>query len=180
MRGARQRSAGVFGVAPVDSRAAASTAPRGPETAWRLAGWFGLLFVVVGLAEMALTALPLRLGVPEWEFGTVAALFSSLPMLTIGAAALLASAIARGNRWLIRACSWGLIVVALVLWAALAVFVLDIPIALQLSPAEVILGIQKAIAKTVLLGLLFPSVYLVAAGFSLSHLSRVREGGDHA
>lgn len=73
---------------------------------------------MVGLAEMALTALPLRLGVPEWEFGTAASLFSSLPMLTIGAATLL--------------------------------------------------------------GLVFPSTYLLAAVFSLWHLSRAREGGDHA
>src|SRR5688500_14816844 len=68
------------------------------EYALRPAGWFGLLFLVIGIGDMALVWYPLRPGNPTWEFGAIQLSFSTLPVLTIGLGACMIAALAGGNR----------------------------------------------------------------------------------
>lgn len=139
------------------------------ELAWRWLGWLGVLLTVVGAGDLALAWYPPGFGRPAWEFATIAASFSGLPLVTMGLAALLGSAAARGIRWMVRLVSWLCIVAGLLVLAAFVLFLTDVPIALRGSPAEVMVGVKKAIAKTSLLGVSFGSAYLVAGFAGLRH-----------
>jgi hypothetical protein len=141
--------------------------------AWRWVGWFSLVLTLAGVGDWVLAWVPMRLGSPEWEFGTVASTFSGLPLATMGFAGLLGSAVARGIRWQVR-----VVGVLLLMWAALilgafVLFLLDIPVALgAVQPGPARLGIVKAIAKTVMLVTLFSVAYLVGGIGALRRSSR--------
>jgi hypothetical protein len=165
----------------IDSRIILDTTPATPrsrttapsaEVAWRWIGWFALLLTVTAIGDWTLAWLPFRFGSPEWEFGTIAATFSGLPLLTMGFAGLLGSAISRGIRWQVIVTSWLMILFALMILSALVIFLLDVPIALRAVSGPARLGIFKAIAKTGLIGLLFPTGFLVAAVGALRYLAK--------
>ena len=91
--------------------------PAGPlapdaSTAWSWIGWFGLVLAAAGIFDFLLAWYPLGLGSAEWEFGTITASYAGLPLPTMGLAALLGSALARGVRWQILVLSIGALVVA--------------------------------------------------------------------
>ena len=123
-----------------------------PARAWRWVGWFGLLLTVQASGDLALTFYPLQLGSREWEFGTIAAALSGLPLWAVGIAAMLASALALRKRPLVLALGLLLALSALVLAGLLVVFLLDVPLALAASQGVAALGVKKAIARTILLG----------------------------
>ena len=143
-----------------------------PQTAWRWIGWFSLMLTLAGLSDWVLAWMPLRFGTPEWEFGTIVSSMSGLPLLTMGFAGLLGSAVARGVRWQIVLVAAIVLTFAVLILGALAVFALDVPIALRTVQGPAHLGILKAIAKTVTLGLLFAAGYLVSAIAALRHARR--------
>jgi MFS family permease len=130
--------------------------------AWRWIGWLGLALATVGLGDLLLTWIPLELGSPEWEFGTIASSFSGLPLVTMGLAGLLGSALARGVRWQVAGLGILLLALALALIAALVLFLLVIPVALGAVQGEARVGILKAVVRTTLLGVVFSLAYLAA------------------
>ncbi|HEX4633492.1 MAG TPA: hypothetical protein VH163_06665 [Gemmatimonadales bacterium] len=133
-----------------------------PEQAWRALAWLGGLLAVVGLGDFVLAFIPLGSG-PEWEFGTVASVFAGLPLPTLGLAAILGAAYARGKRGTVVAIGVLLLLLALAVGWMLVTFLTDIPIALKSgAQAEVMLGLKKAMVKTALLGGLFGLAYVVA------------------
>ena len=136
--------------------------PRSAQ-AWRWVSWFGLVLALAGLSDWVLLWTPLRLGMPEWEFGTIVAAISGLPLITLGFAGLLGAAVARGIGWQIKVVSVALLVWMACILTALALFLLDIPIALGAVSGIARVGIVKAIVKTLFLGSLFSVAYLVAA-----------------
>lgn len=133
------------------------------QRAWKFVAIFSALLAFVALADFVLAWVPLRFGVPEWEFATVAQTLAGLPLLTIGLAGLLGSAIALGRRGLVVATAVLLLVLGLTVFAALVLFLLDVPLALRASQGPSSLGVQKAIVKTLLLGVAFGSAYVVSA-----------------
>lgn len=145
------------------SNGPAASPGRRNRAAWSALGWFGLMLIMVGLTDILLTWLPLGFGTPEWEFGTVAASYASIPLFAMGLAALLASALGSGRRWVVLSTAALLIVSSLLMAGSTSLFLLNVPIALNLAPAEVMLGIKKTIAKTLVLGTLFPVTFLIAA-----------------
>ena len=148
-----------------------------PDTqqAWRWIGWYALVLAIAGIGDWILTLIPLRFGTPEWEFGTIAQLFSGLPLVTMGLAGLLGSAVARGSRWQVVTVSWIVLTFATLMFGALIVFLLDVPLALRLATGIARVGIMKAIAKTTLLGTLFIIAYVVGA---IGALRRSRGAGQ--
>ena len=141
------------------------------DAAWRWIGWFGLLLAAMGLGDFAIAWYPLNLGSPEWEFGTIAASFAGLPLVTMGFAGLLGSALARGRKGMVVGLGWGLGLFGVMVITALLLFLLDVPIALRAAPNEtVLLGLKKAIAKTTMLGVGFSVGYLVAAVGAVRHI----------
>ena len=137
--------------------------PSGIEgSAWRWVGWFGLVLAVAGLGDFFLTWFPLQFGSPEWEFGTIAAAFSGLPLVTMGFAAMLGAASARRIRWQLTGMGATLTALGVVLIGALVVFLLVVPVALAAVEGPARLGVIKAIVRTTMLGVLFSATYLVA------------------
>lgn len=160
-------------------RAAAQRRPAAAEPpqalqGWRAVGWFGSLLAFVGLADILLVWYPLGLGNPAWEFGAVDQTFSGLPLMTMGLAAMLGSALALGSRWRILAIAVVLLLVAVALLGAYALYLLNVPMALRMSPVEVAVGVKKAIVKTTIMAVSFPGAYIVA---SISALRATRRGG---
>jgi tellurite resistance protein TehA-like permease len=166
-------------VAHEPKRGAGSRLPISPGDGWKWLGWFGLLLVAVGLGDFFLAWYPTAFGTPEWEFGTVVASFSGLPLVTMGFAGLLGSAVARGVRWQALAIAWVLVVFGVLLLLAYLMFLLDVPLALRAGgdQAAVQLGIKKAIAKTSLIALVFAGAYV---GFGLRTLRHVRRKRQEA
>jgi hypothetical protein len=142
-----------------------------PKTAWRALAWFGLLLALIGLADVALRWYPLGVGSPEWEFATISGSLGSLPLATMGLAAMLASFLARGVRAGIITLAIVLLVLALLVGAAYTLFVLDIPLALR-APAPASLAVRQAIARTSVMGLGFGVGYLAAAIAAFRFISR--------
>ena len=147
-----------------------------PDRGWSWLGWFGGMITVVAIGDLLLAWYPMNLGVPEWEFGTIAASFAGLPLVTIGLASLFASVLARGSKWGIRIVAGLLLALAAWILAALAIFALDVPMALRVVSPEVAIGLKKAIAKTALLGIVFSAGYSIAAIAALRHAKRARSG----
>ncbi len=163
----------------VEERKAKGTPPLPPSTvsAWRAIAWFGLLLAVIGMFDAALHWYPLAFRSPEWEFGTVAVSVGGLPLPTIGFAALLGSFLARGVRWGVLVMSVWLLVLGVIVLGAYALFLTDVPMALQATSGAAALSLKKAIARTTVMGPGFGIAYIAAAISSLRHLSR---RGDHA
>ena len=145
--------------------------PADPGLAWAAVGWFGLLLFLAGLGDPLIAFIPTAFGTPEWEFGTVASVFASLPLVTIGLAGLLASGVARGRRRLVLTLGIVLTLLGLAILALLVIFFTDVPMALRAVQGDVLLGVKKAVAKTALLGVLFGLTYLYA-GFKSIGLAR--------
>lgn len=143
--------------------------------AWRWVGWFALVLTLAGLTDWVLVWVPARFGSPEWEFGTIVAGISGLPLITMGFAGLLGSAVARGIRWQTIVVGTLLLIWTVCILSSLALFLLDIPIALGSVSGIARIGIIKAITKTLFLGTLFSAAYVVAGIGALRH-ARDRRG----
>src|SRR5262249_5339674 len=139
------------------------------RAAWRWVGWFGLILALAGLGDWLLAWIPLHLGVPEWEFGTIVSSVSGLPLITMGFAGLLASALARGIRWQVISIAVFSVVFGLIVLGGLVVFLLDVPLALRAVTGTAHLGIVKATLKTAFLGVLFGGAYVLAGIAALGH-----------
>ena len=140
------------------------------DAAWRGLGWFGLLLAMLGAGDILLAWYPPGFGLIEWEFGTISSSIAGLPLVTVGLAALFGTSLARGRRWLVRTVGLLLLLAAVVVLAALALFLTDIPIALQTVTNPALIGIKKAIVKTLFLGAGFAFSYLIAGIITLRRL----------
>ena len=141
-----------------------------PQTAWRLFGWFGLLLAVIGSIDVVSQWYPASFRSPEWEFGTAAVTIASLPLLTIGVTALLASFLARAKREGVVAMGVVYLALFLIVGAALILFALDVPLALRSPPGPPLTAIKKAIVRTALMGASYEIAYLVAAILSFRYV----------
>ncbi len=144
-----------------------------PDRGWRAIGWFGLLIAAIAFVDLVLNLYPAAWSSPEWEFGTIARTLGSLPLFSIGMAAILGSYLARGRRIGILVTSILLVAFALLILGAWTVFTLDVPMALNAAgsgPASLV--IKKTIVRTTSMGLGFGAGYLIAAVASFRHIKR--------
>jgi hypothetical protein len=132
-----------------------------PTVGWELLAWVAGAFVVVGLTDLLLGWIPVRLGNPEWEFGTVSRTLDNLPITLLGLALLHASVAARGIDWALRATSLLALVLAGILLVGLVVYALDLPLAFRVvtDPAARS-GLERAVVKALVQGTLYPTVLL--------------------
>jgi hypothetical protein len=144
-----------------------------PATGWYLLGGIGLVFTVVALADLVLTWYPARFGDREWEFGTATTVFGGLPLFAMGLMLAVGAAVARGNLRLLRIWSVVLGVIAVVLLAVLLLYARSVPVALQTVTEPVLkVGLNKAILKTALQGVLYPAAFLWVATLGWKHARR--------
>lgn len=130
------------------------------EGAWRILGVTSWVLIVVGGVDLGLTLYPLRLGSPEWEFGTASRLLDNLPLLTVGVMLQLASAAATGARVRLQVLSWLMPFAVVLVLVAAVLFGLALPLALRevTEPGERLL-LQKAAAKTGVQALCYGALY---------------------
>jgi hypothetical protein len=144
-----------------------------PEFGWYLLSWIGLVFVLVGGLDLALTWYPFGFGNPEWEFGTVSAVFDGLPVPTLGLALLLGAGVAAGSRWLVRVMAIALALAALAIVVAFVLYATNIPIALQTVTEPLVrLGLKKAITKTCGQALFYSVFFVWVAVKGWAHTAR--------
>lgn len=139
--------------------------PAEPDFGWILLGWAGWVFLLAGLMDIGLAWIPLRLGNPEWEFGTITRSFDSVPVPFLGSALIMASGLARGRVW------WGKVGVVvlwlLTLWVLVSgvLYALNVPLALRAVKEPVVaMGLKKAILRTSL-QILFYAVATAGMGW---------------
>lgn len=164
-------------VLQADRKALSPITSAAPQTAWRALGRVGLVLAVVAGFDIALRWYPLSLRSPEWEFGTVAMTFASLPLVTVGLVAGLASAMARGARVTAAVMAGVFCMMALFVVAALLLFMSDVPLALsavvsQNAPAAAILEMKRTIARSFVMGAGFAVIYVYGSVVSLRYLMR--------
>lgn len=149
--------------------------PPAPDFGWQLLGWLGWVFLIVGGIDIALTWYPFNLGNPDWEFGTISSTLDSLPVTTMGLAILLASSVARGWKLGIRIFSILLLVAALLVVAAIVIYLLNLPLAFK-SVTEPILrtGLKKAVTKTISQGVFYPTAFVIMGMQGWRHANRSR------
>jgi hypothetical protein len=145
-----------------------------PDTmrAWQWAGRLALVLTVAALADWAIALVPPSFGQLEWEFGTLTAIMSGLPLVAIGFAGILASELARGRRTGIIVASVATLLLAFAILGGLILYSLDAPVALSSVQGVAHLGVSKAIAKTLTMGILFLIAFSVAGIAGLRHALR--------
>jgi hypothetical protein len=148
--------------------------------AWKVATGLGAALSAIGLGQLAITVYPAGFGSLEWEFGATAQALGSLPLPTVGLAALLAALHAHNARRAAWALSLILMALALAVLASLALHLLAAPVALRMTPAPAVETIRQTIARTTLNGLGFSLLYITGAVVSLRHLTRTARRQKHA
>jgi hypothetical protein len=137
--------------------------------------WVGLALVVVTATDFTLALVPLNVGDPEWEFGTVTAILNGMPAMAMGLAMLVASAAARGNRWQMRTLAVVLFVVSALMLAGVTLYALTVPIALRMTTHPVAeFGLKKAILRTVVQAVIYPLTF-TAMGIAAIRYSSPRK-----
>ena len=131
---------------------------------WRLLFVLGWLFTVVGLLNTVLLWYPFRFGVPEYEFGSVAASLDGLPVTMMGLTLALAGSRARakdGAALLATVLLWAIAVLVI---AGGVLYWLNVPLALQQVTEPVIrTGIKKSMAKVTVQALVYPAAMIALA-----------------
>lgn len=131
---------------------------------WRLLFVLGWLFTVVGLLNTALLWYPFRFGIPEYEFGSVAASLDGLPVTMMGLTLALAGSRARGKDGAALLATVLLWAVAVLVIAGGVLYWLNVPLALQQVTEPVIrTGIKKSMAKVTVQALVYPAAMIALA-----------------
>ncbi len=144
---------------------------------WRVITGIGLVFLVLGLLDAAISWLPLQLGDSEWELGTTSAFFDTFPLLGLGIAFLLGASIAQGWRWSARALATFCVLLAVFMWLALALYATVLPVAFKfVANPDALTPMKKAGAKTAVQALIYPFALLWLAGAGWRASLRRRPG----
>lgn len=148
------------------------------ELIWRIVAAIGLVFLVLGLLDIALTWFPLDLGDSEWELGTTSHFFDTFPLLGLGISFLLATSIAAGRRWQARTLATFCVLLAVFMWLALALYVTVLPVALKtIGNSAALTPLKKGGAKTAVEALIYPFALLWLAGAGWRASLKKRSGG---
>lgn len=153
-------------VVPPKARPARVTplASNDAESAWRIVSVLGAAFLAIGLFDLALAWFPLALGSPEWEFGTVTRTLDGLPVPVMGAALALAAALAGGSRVTARVMAVLMLALAVIVVAIGILWATTLPFAFKPVTNDVVrLGLTKAVAKTSMQLLVYPTLFTIAA-----------------
>ncbi len=136
---------------------------------WRLLGWVGWMLVVVGGVDSLLTWLPLSLGQPEWEFGTVTASLNGLPLPVLGLVLVLVANLMAGRTLMVRVVAVMMLVLAVMVLVAGLLYALNVPLALRaVSDPLARQGVLKAMVKTAVQVVAYPTGLIAAAAIAWS------------
>jgi hypothetical protein len=164
-------------VIQADRKALHPVGSSAPMTAWKALGRVGLMLAAMASVDILLRWFPTAFRSPEWEFGTVAMTFASLPVVTVGLVAGLGSAMARGERGSVTVLATIFCVMSVFLVAALLLFASDVPVALSALknnnlPIEAGREVKRTIARSVVMGVGFAVIYVYGSVMSVRYLLR--------
>jgi hypothetical protein len=120
-----------------------------PEAAWKYLRMAGIVAVVVGMTDLLLAWMPLRVGTPEWEFGIATATMENLPLTMVGLTLILAAGLALDSRISVMTVAVVMLFLLVVVIVFTLLFALNVPLALKAvtsEPARTTL--QKGMIKT--------------------------------
>lgn len=152
---------GVLAVTPDRSTEARSSARS--AVPWRLVGFAGLAFAVIGWTDVLLLGYPLRIGRPDWEFATVSGMFDALPLATIGLLLIVARTHVEGSRLSRRLIGGGLCIVVLALCAAFVLFGLSFATGLGAVDGDTQWLLVRAGIKTSVAACVYVILYILMA-----------------
>ena len=122
--------------------------PESRLSAWRVLGWIGLVFLIVGGMDFVLVWTPTNFANREWQFGSVTQSFNGLPILLLGVGLLTVAGEQAERTWW----QWvGTVAAAALLLAVVGGFLLwasNVSLAMATVPENLARGVQEAIAKT--------------------------------
>ncbi len=150
-----------------------------PWTAARLyaaVGWVGVVLAAAALADYALAFFPTAFSSMEWEFGTISQIFAGLPLLWIGLACIWVSGAMAGRQWVLLTIGIALVLAAVIVLVLLVAFALDVPVALKTTQAVARRAVEKAILKTVFMGVLFAAAFAISGVLALSQARPTSSG----
>ena len=145
---------------PSEARTSLEAPRPQPELAWRAFRTGLALLALVALIDLALLWVPLRLGNPEWEFGTFTQTIDSLPLVSMMTLGLVGVGLFRASygwpRFLTVWC-WAVVVAVLVI---VVLYLLNVPLIWQrASSPDLQVVMRKAIVKLLALSTLYVSLY---------------------
>jgi hypothetical protein len=144
-------------------------APRAPGTAsewvlWRVFGWLGLAFLLVGAADLVLAWVPEAFGRPDWEFGTVVTTLQNIPVPAMGLALVMVWAVVEERLVVVRVAAVAFGLSALVILALAVLFATNVPIAMSsVTDPMAKLGLKKATARVAVQVVVYGAVFVVLA-----------------
>jgi len=164
-------------VIQADRKALTPITTAAPMAAWRALGRVGLVLAVIASVDILSRWYPTHFRSPEWEFGTVSMTFASLPLVTMGLIAGLASAMARGERTSVSVLAAVFCVMSVFVVAALLLFGSDVPLALGALKTnnvsiEAAREMKRTIARSVVMGVGFAVIYVYGSVLSVRYLLR--------
>lgn len=163
-------------VIQADRKALSPITSSAPKTAWKALGRVGLILAVIASVDIVLRWFPTAFRSPEWEFGTVAMTFASLPVVTIGLVAGLASGMARGERGSVTVLAAIFCVMSVALFGCLLLFGSDVPVALSALknnvPVDAARELKRTIARSIVMGVGFAVIYIYGSVVSVRYLLR--------
>ena len=141
----------------------------------RLAIAAGLALTFVGLFDVGLLWFPPRFGETEWEIANLSSTFESLSLATLGLALLAAGFTARGLKLplYIMACVFTFFSLATL--GGLALFGLNIPVALGGTPPALQTTLKMVVVKNVVLAVTYVALYSYFAYACFQQAKRIKK-----
>lgn len=150
------------------SRPRSANVPRSiarPSAAWDLVAILGAAWTLLGIVDIALGWYPAAFDSPEWEFATISNSLIALTLPAQGLCLFLAAMVATQRVRLARAAAVLLLVLAALtlVWGFL--YVTLIPMAFKATGSNllVLTGLKKSIAKSLMLVVAYPTVFIWCA-----------------
>ena len=138
---------------------------------WPALAVAGIALLAVGLSDLALAWLPSDFGNREWEFGTVTATLNGLPVVLMGAVFVYLGAANRGMVRTTRAFGALSLLGALLIVAMAGIYLTNVPLALQSVEGPILVGVKKAVAKSLIQSVVYPITFGVIGVRALRHFS---------
>ncbi|HSG07308.1 MAG TPA: hypothetical protein VLA36_03055 [Longimicrobiales bacterium] len=136
---------------------------------WPMLALAGIALLAVGLSDLALAWYPPLFGNREWEFGTVTATLNGLPVVLMGAVFAYLGAANRGMVRTTRLIGVVSLLGALCIVAMAGLYLTNVPLALQSVEGPILLGVKKAIAKSLVQSVVYPITFGVLGVRALRH-----------
>ena len=130
-----------------------------PTSAWSAALALGAALAIVGGTDLFLLLFPPHFGDSQWEFVIVSNVVDAMPVPTVGLTLLAVAASERPIHRLARALAIVAGVVVLVLLALGVVYLLDVPVALRMTPPQMKTPVYRALLKSGVFGATYVAYY---------------------